>query len=259
MTRRKKVLSTILSLSMLCSGCTLGQRTDKEEQAEFVIREIFVNRDTKSMQVTADYFGDDTDNLELYVLAGMEVLDVNVRPKENSKEIVWTGFYEEESDCERIEIQSGFSSTEEPAVLVESIELAAEPEFVEAKRYETAAGSGNATVWVTPFSVVIRPSENWREEGRLYAVLASDTQGNCFYVSQLPVMDDREHAEQKEHPLTDAVLEGREKTDIWSMPQLGENAGRGSELDNYGFRFVTEGKIELETLDQVQIVPYVFE
>ena len=40
MTRRKKLLSIILSLSMLCSGCTLGQRKDKEEQAEFVIREI---------------------------------------------------------------------------------------------------------------------------------------------------------------------------------------------------------------------------
>ena len=85
--------------------------------------------------------------------------------------MVW--FYQEEDACRNIKIGKPFEKN--PFIEVES---KVSVEEIDAKKFEVQAGSGTVPVWMTPFSVFINPSEDWRGEGEFYSVSAVDSQAD---------------------------------------------------------------------------------
>lgn len=274
---RKLFLILVLGTILVCTGCgedsadkqtstQKGIQSEAEDtendlsstQPVITVQDITVNKDTKSMQVMAEYSGGNKDDLELYSISNA-YLDMQVKEASKGLQIVWSGFYEEDTAYENLDIRKGFASATEQAEPVEYVSAYGEVTFIDCVKFEVTAGKGTATVGITPFTVTIQPAEGWREDGVVYHVLAVMKNGNYLDVTQLPSIDDRKRTEKRDNSLTKVKLSDGTELETDSLEMLGMASVGGVVLENDGYRYAVTETIPVDEIEKIEIVPYIFE
>ena len=121
-------------------------------------------------------------------------------------------------------------------------------EEVPAKKFDVPVGDSTVLVWVTPFALLISPTEDWREDGEFYNLFAIDSGKTRHYICSLPMMDDRKPSQQRDDPL--------ENPDVENLNELGDGLAFSLELEHCGVQSVFNEEIDLEQIEQVEILCY---
>lgn len=219
------------------------QETEAAEETTITITSIQVNKDTKSFCVEARFSTAENITEADYSVVGVQVLRTEVETVENGYDIRWFGFYEAEDVFQNIKIERPFEKEH-----METVESEAGVEEVPAKKFDVQVGDSAVSVWVTPFALLISPSEDWREDGEFYNLFAIDTSKARHYICSLPMMDDRKPSQQKEDPL--------ENPDVENLNELGDGLAFSLELEHCGVQSVFNEEIDLEQIEQVEILCY---
>lgn len=210
----------------------------KEERVTEI--SVRMNKDTKSVCVEALFSTEKNVNENEYSVWGIQVLRTESQQTPEGGLVRWYGFYQEEDACRNIKIGKPYEKN--PFIEVES---KVSVEEIDAKKFEVQAGSGTVPVWMTPFSVFINPSEDWRGEGEFYSVSAVDSQDTRKYLCSLPMMDDRKPSQQKEFPLENSQAD--------ELELLGGGISSAVELEHCGMQSVFYEEIDLNSIQKVEI------
>ncbi|MDE6904999.1 MAG: hypothetical protein K2P76_08740 [Lachnospiraceae bacterium] len=210
----------------------------KEERVASV--SVKMNPDTKSVYIEALFSTEEKVDENEYFLEGIQVLRTESQQTPEGGLVRWYGFYQEEDACRNIKIGKPFEKN--PFIEVES---KVSVEEIDAKKFEVQAGSGTVPVWMTPFSVFINPSEDWRGEGEFYSVSAVDSRDTRKYLCSLPMMDDRKPSQQKEFPLENSQAD--------ELELLGGGISSAVELEHCGMQSVFYEEIDLNSIQKVEI------
>lgn len=223
----------------------VGESSEAEE-ISITVTSVQVNKDTKSICVEARISGGEDLEQERtgisYSVEGVQVLRTESEPAENGFDVKWYGFYEEDA-FQNIKIEKTFSDGQ-----TKTVENKAGVEEVPAKKFDVQVGDSAVPVWVTPFALLISPSEDWREDGEFYNLFAIDTSKTRHYICSLPMMDDRKPSQQKEDPL--------ENPDVENLNELGDGLAFSVELEHCGVQSVFNEEIDLDQIEQVEILCY---
>ncbi len=266
----KKFTAILFSVLFFCAGCSnskeLAQNTkpapiqeteyvEYREQTEETQQDIDenpkeesvasvsvkMNSDTKSVYIEALFSTEEKVDENEYYLEGIQVLRAESEQTPEGCLVRWYGFYQEENACRNIKIGKPF---EENAFI--EVEGKALVEEIDAKKFEVQAGSGTVPVWITPFSVFINPSEDWRGEGEFYSVSVLDSNDTRKYLCSLPMMDDRKPSQQKEFPLEDSQAD--------ELELLGGGISSAVCLEHCGIQSVFYEEIDLNSVQEVEII-----
>lgn len=224
----------------------VGESSEAEETS-ITVTSVQVNKDTKSICVEARLSGGEDLEQERtgigYSVEGVQVLRTESDSAENSFDVKWYGFYEEEDAFQNIKIGKTFSDGQ-----TKTVENEAGVEEVPAKKFDVSVGDSTVPVWVTPFALLISPTEDWREDGEFYNLFAIDTGKTRHYICSLPMMDDRKPSQQRDDPL--------ENPDVENLNELGDGLAFSVELEHCGVQSVFNEDIDLDQIEQLEILCY---
>lgn len=215
-----------------------AEESSEAEETFVTVSSVQVNKDTKSVCVEATISPADEQTAVSYSVAGVQVLRIESKSVTNGYEIRWYGFYEDESVCRNVKVGKTFSDGQ-----TEYVESKVEVEEVPAKKFDATVGDTTVPVWITPFALLVSPTEDWRDEGDFYNLIAIDTSKIKHYICNLPMMDDRKPSQQKNDPLE-------------NLSELGEGVAFSVELEHCGVQSIFSENIDPDQIEQMEILSY---
>lgn len=164
-------------------------------------------------------------------------------------EIELCGFYTDDAAWKDIKVYKGFQATDDSNVPLENVTITGEITQIESKKFEAAVDNSQVSipVVITPYSVSICPTENWREEGHFYQVIATDINGMQYYMCYLPITDDRKAAEKKNTPLTNPT----------ALDILGNDFSSAGETEHCGIRYTFNEEIDIDQIEKIDVETFI--
>lgn len=261
----KKLYSYLLLFMMGCCmlGCGNSQNkttqisnTQKENQTSEVsesltitVSSIQVEPLSKTMYVKLllpeDISSDGTD----YWVGDMDIKREEKIETDDGLEVELYGFYTDDDAWKNVKVYKGYQSPDDSNAPLENVKVDGEAEQIESREFEAVVDNSEVSipVVVTPYSVSICPTEDWREEGHFYQVIATDKAGEQHYMCYLPVTDDRKTAEKKENPLTNTT----------DLDILGDDFSSAGETEHCGIRYTFNQEIDVDQIEKIEVETFI--
>ncbi|MBR1742764.1 MAG: hypothetical protein IJ733_13030 [Lachnospiraceae bacterium] len=240
----------VFLIALVFSGCgekTSDQNveTEKSEQKEreteasvnqtqqsVVITSIQKNTETGSACVEAEISVPDEKEVSYYSIDGFQICRTDVEKSDLGCLVKWYGFYEKESSLENPVVDYRFQK-------VEDVKREAAAGDIEMRKFQAGTDDMKFSVFLTSFSVVIKPEGDWTEEEKHYDFFAQDKEKKQYYMCTL-FSKGTTRKYQKE-----VVLNPE------NMEELGNGYSVGKELDDFGISYVMNEEIDLERVEEI--------
>lgn len=184
-----------------------------------------------------------------YWVGGQEIGREETVVTDDGVEVELYGFYTDDTAWEDVKVYKGFQSPDNSNPPLENVKVTGEVEQIEGREFESFVEDTQVSipVVITPYSVRISPTEDWREEGHFYQVIAIDKDGKEYYMCYLPVTDDRKTLEKKETPLTDDT----------DLDILGDSFSSAVETEHGGIRYIFNKKIDVDQIENIKVKAFI--
>lgn len=251
----KKLYSFLLviSISITCCACGKSQESVTEsatdcttdEEQQIVISSIQIEPKSKTMYAQLVIPKSDASNGNNYSIGGLDAMDIKTTDTSEGLVIQLYGFYTDDEAWNDPKVYKGFQSPDHSIEPLENVTVDNSVTQIGGAEYQAAVDNGTTSVPVklTPYTVSICPADDWREEKNFYHVIATDINGNRYYMCSLPITDDRKPSEKKENPLSDTT----------DLNALGNGFSSAVETEHYGIRYAFNEEIEVTNIEKIEI------
>ena len=181
-----------------------------------------------------------------YWLGDMTIAKRETSEIEDGTSLQCYGFYTDDTAWSDPKLYNGFQSPTNAREPLDPVRVEGEVTQLPELEFHAAVAHTDLTlpVQLTPYSLTIQPTTDWRNAGDFYYVTATATDGTTYYLCSLPLLDDRKASEKKAHPLP---------TPYEDLDVLGDGFPSASETKHGGVQYIFNETIDPDTIEKIEI------
>ena len=253
---KMRLFRLMLVFTLVCSGCGMAggvaNKTDEntvidengkaEETSEVLdekkeqsvtITAIRRNSEIKTVCVEAVVSSETKPKVSDYALNGIQEYRIDISRGNGGYLIKWYGFYKEEDAIKNPEVVYHLQQK------LENVCNEAKVDEVEMRSFKVSVGKHEIPVYLTSFSVVIKPEESWAKDDRAYDFFAQNKEGEVLYMCTL-FAEDMKRSKKKEIILNPDEAE-----------ELGKGYPAGKILEHSGMEYAMYEEIDIHDIQKV--------